>query len=352
MKRTANRIIKSSADRIMKSSGSRILVTGASGCLGANLVEALVRRGDKVRIFILEKTWHPFLDNLNVEIIYGDITKKEDVLKAMSNCSFVYHVAGIVSYHKKDDELVYKVNCLGTRNVLETAKELGVKKVVVTASTAGVGIPKDKEPLNEESSFDIKKYQRIMYMYSKNICIENCKRFAKDGLNVSIVSPTTIIGQGDIAMHMGSVIKKIKEGRLRMAPPGGNSFISVDDIVDAHILVMEKGKIGENYIFADEGMSYLEIFNAIAEATNARKVKNNIPKAVLPLANRLLNLLEKIMMLFNKKTPLPAAALMFSFKYRYFDSSKARKELNWLPKVPFKEALNKAISFYEKQGML
>ena len=57
----------------------------------------------------------------------------------------------------------------GTKNVLQTAKELGIKKIVVTASTAGLGIPKDKnKPLNEESSFE-SKYKNVMYMYSTGV---------------------------------------------------------------------------------------------------------------------------------------------------------------------------------------
>ncbi|MBS3124153.1 NAD-dependent epimerase/dehydratase family protein [Candidatus Woesearchaeota archaeon] len=331
----------------------KYLVTGASGCLGASLVSSLVQKKCLVRIFIPTGTWHPFLDKLDIEVIYGDITKEDEVVKAIQDCNYIYHVAGIVSYNVMDNDLMYKVNYLGTKNVLEAAKKLNVKKVVVTASTAGIGIPNDKNsPLSEHSEFNLKKYRKIMYMYSKYLCIEECEKYAKDGLNVSMVSPTTFIGQGDIAMHMGKVIKKIKEGKMIFAPPGGNSFISVDDIVEAHQLVMEKGKSGENYIFSDENLTYLQTFNIIAQTIKSKEIKITIPLAVLPITKAILLTIERTMQLFEKRTPLPAAALDFSFKYRYFDSSKARNELCWKPKVTFKEAVKKAVEFYEDSGLL
>jgi dihydroflavonol-4-reductase len=330
----------------------RILVTGASGCLGANLTRDLVNEGKKVSIFILKNTWHPFLDGLDINVIYGDITNEREVEQAIKDCVYVYHVAGIVSYHLKDKQLIYNVNYVGTRNVLTAAKKSGVKKVVVTASTAGIGIPQDKcNHLNESSPFD-HKFNSIMYMYSKHLCIKECQKFAKQGLDVSIVSPTTIIGQGDSAMHMGAIIKKIKEEKMKFAPPGGNSFVSVDDAVQAHKLVMEKGQSGENYIFSDEQLTYLEMFNIVAEILGKKKVNRTIPKFTLPLIKLFLRVFEGGCLLFNKKTPLPTAALDFSFKFRYFDSSKARKELGWIPTHSFKEAIGQAIDFYERENLL
>lgn len=332
----------------------KILVTGASGCVGANLVKKLAEdKNNEISIFIPKKTWHPYLDNLRIKIFYGDIRNKKDVLKAMKNCDYVYQVAGIVSYNKLDDDKVYSINVNGVKTVLECAKELNAKKVVVTASTAGIGIPEDQnKPLNEDSPFNFNKYKKVMYMYSKYLCIQLCKEFSRKGVNVSIVSPTTIFGQGDTAMNIGNIVKKISEKKLKFAPPGGNSVISVNDTVDAHILVMEKGKSGENYIFANEFIPFIDLFNKIAVLIGGSQIKKILPMWVLPPVNFFCTLLEKTMGLFNKKPLLSSSAINFSFKYRYFNSDKARSELNWKPKENFENSMIKAINFYKKYNLI
>ena len=226
----------------------KILVTGAAGCLGSNLVRRLSEnKENEINILIHKGRWHPFLNGLKLNVFYGDIRNRNDVFNAMNGCDIVYQIAGVVSYNKIDNKRMFTTHFYGVRNILNTATLLGVRKVVVTASTAGIGIPTNKgKPLNEYSLFDFKKYKHIMYMYSKYLTIKECKKFAMEGLNVSILSPTTIYGEGDIRMHIGSVVKKIKEGKLKAAPPGGNAVVSIEDTLDAQLLLAKIGKKGEN----------------------------------------------------------------------------------------------------------
>jgi len=333
--------------------GDKILITGASGCVGSSLVKRLVEQGHDVRCLDLSNTWHPFLDNLSFEMVRGSITNIKDVEKAVKGCDYVYQVAGFVSYNVNDHKKMYDVHVNGVRNVLQAAKKYGVKKVVVTGSTAGIGIPKNKNlPLNEDAPFDFEKYRKVMYMYSKYISMEDCKKFSKEGLHVSIVSPTTIYGQGDITMHIGNTVKKINEGMLNVAPPGGNAVVSIDDVVDAHLLVMKKGKSGENYVFADEFIPYQEMFNRIAILLNKPPITRVSSKWILPFTKAYLSVVEKTMLFFNKNPKQSPHSVNFKFKYRYFDSTKARKELGWKPKVSFDEAMQKAIDFYKEQHLL
>ncbi|MBI2549336.1 NAD-dependent epimerase/dehydratase family protein [Candidatus Woesearchaeota archaeon] len=268
------------------------------------------------------------MDGLNINVFYGDIRPKNDVIKAMQGCD-------------------------GVRNILEVAKELKVKKVVVTASTAGIGIPDDKNsPLNEESPFDFKRYQKVMYMYSKYLTIKTCEEFARQGLNVSIISPTTIYGAGDVSMHIGKVVKKIKEEKMKYAPPGGNAVVSIEDTITAHLLIMEKGEKGENYIIANEFIPYIEMFNKIAFMLKSKKIKKTLPTWILPPCNIGFGLMENILFTFGKKPLLSPSSINFSFKHRYFDSSKIRHKLGWKPQVSFEETMKRAIEFYEKHNMI
>jgi len=332
---------------------AKILIIGASSFLGSNLARDLVEQGHQVGAFILPRTWHPFLDDLPIKIHYGDITDQRSLRLAMRGYEQVYQIAGIVSYHKLDARKIYAVHVQGTKNVLELIPKTGVQKLVVTASTAGIGIPRDKnKPLNEESPFP-EQYANVPYMYSKHLCIQECYRAADRGINVSIVSPCTIYGAGDITMHLGSLVKKIKEGGIKIAPPGGNSVVSVTDVVRGLQLAMDKGRPGENYILINKRLPYLELYNIIANLLGVKKIKKTWPTWLRPLWREQAVIMENLYAIFNRKSPLaPPHKINSGFLFRYFDSSKARQELGWQPRVSFRQAIKESIKFYQEKGIL
>ncbi|MFA6130765.1 MAG: NAD-dependent epimerase/dehydratase family protein [Patescibacteria group bacterium] len=322
----------------------KVLVTGAAGNIGSTLVRRLVERGEQVRVFLLPKTWHPFLDGLDIEKCYGDTTKEEDVLRAMDGCDQVYHLAGIVSYYRKDKKKIYAVNVGGTRNILLAAKKLKVLRVVVTASTSGIGVPTKKEwPLHEESHFH-ERYHRFPYLDSKYQTIRLCEQFAKEGVPVVMVSPTTVYGAGDIAEHIGGLIRRIENGIL-FVPPGGNAVVSVEDIVVGHILAMERGVVGENYIFANEFYTCFEMQSIIA-----RILKVDPPRFIFSMALKrfYIGWFWLVEMLFGKKATQAWQAVALQCEHRYFDSTKARRDLGWVPQVSFSQAIREAFDFYRK----
>ena len=262
----------------------------------------------------------------------------------------MYHLVGIVSYQRHDAARVKRVNVEGTRNVLRVAGEQGAR-VVVTSSTAGIGISDGRELLNEDTPFPA-KYRSVAYMYSKHLMFEECKRFAAAGVKVCAVSPTTIYGQGDTSMHIGKLIRKIKEGKVWFIPPGGNAVVSVDDAISAHLLAMVKGKPGENYLIANECLRYTDIYAAIAEVLEVEVSQRILPLWIRPMGSALFIVIEHCSALFGRKTPWPVHPWNCLFKFRYFDATKARKELGWEPRENFRSAIRKAITFYREQGLL
>jgi len=336
----------------MKNQKQHILITGAAGFVGSNLVKFLAANKDNtLHILIKEGTWHPYLDSLDLTVHYGDIRNLEDVRKAMQGCEYVYQMAGVISYYQLDNDGMYSTHVVGVRNILQAALEQKVKKVVVTASTAGIGISRKEEALNEDTLFNTRKYRKVMYMYSKYLTIKLCQEYAKLGLHVCCVSPTTIYGQGDINMHIGKLIASLKSGELKHAPPGGNSVVSVDDIIDGQILVMEKGVSGENYIFANEFIKYYDMYTHINKIINAGAITRLPQWSFYPL-RVIAFILEKIYLLFKKKSPATTASLNFLYKNRHFSSRKAKESLGWVPRISFDTAIHKAIAFYEQQGLM
>ena len=140
---------------------------------------------------------------------------------------------------------------------------------------------------------------------------------------------------------------------MRFAPPGGTSYVSVEDVVDGLLLAREKGKKGERYIIAGGNTTYLELINEIADALNAGKVKSTIPRFLYYPLIGVMGVLERLLGLIGKRHPLFTTQIFKElFGYKYFSAEKARSELGWSPKKDFNDTVKEAFEFYQANGMI
>ena len=118
----------------------KALVTGAAGFIGSNVVRALRDDGWDVRALHLRHEDTRNLRGLEVERVVGDVTDRDSLRGAMKGCDVVFHLAAVYALWTADGgERMRRVNVDGTRNVLEIARELGVRRVVHTSSIARFG---------------------------------------------------------------------------------------------------------------------------------------------------------------------------------------------------------------------
>jgi NAD dependent epimerase/dehydratase len=149
-----------------------ILVTGADGFIGSHLTEALVRQGFKVRAFVLYNSFNSWgwLDKCdddvkgNFEIFVGDIRDPHGVKEAMKGCDAVLHLAALIaipfSYHSPDTYI--DTNIKGTLNILQAAREQGIKRVIHTSTSEVYGTAKfvpitEDHPLQGQSPYSASK---------------------------------------------------------------------------------------------------------------------------------------------------------------------------------------------------
>ena len=132
-----------------------VLVTGGAGFIGSHLVEALVGRGDRVRVLddFSTGSWEnlaPFADA--IEVVEGDVVDLPTVLSAMKDVTYVLHQAAIASVERsiRDPIQIHKVNVEGTLNVLMAARDSGVERLVFASSAAVYG-DADRLPLREDT---------------------------------------------------------------------------------------------------------------------------------------------------------------------------------------------------------
>lgn len=319
-----------------------VFVTGGTGMVGANLARQLVAQGHCVRLLLRQRR-HPFLAELPYESVPGDLDDVRALTRGMSGCRHVYHVAGLVSYRPRDRARLYETNVAGTRNVLAAAAGAGVERVLHTSSTAAVGMSRrPHDVLDESASFD-RRFEADPYMWTKHLAEEEVARAVERGLDVIIVNPSTIYGGGDVYGNTSGLLPNLRRGRVLAAPPGGNSVVSVDDVVRGMLLAMERGRAGRRYILSAERMTYHDMLNRAAAVVGGRAIRWTIPTswehplaAVVAAASALAPAL-----------PLSAHVVRFSFRYRYFSAARAAAELGWVPRTSFEDAVRAALRFLD-----
>ncbi len=151
---------------------SKVLVTGADGFIGSHLVEELQDSGHDIRAFVYYNSFNSWgwLDTFSrerlkdIEIFSGDIRDPNGVRQAMKDIDEVYHLAALIgipfSYHSPDSYI--DTNIKGTLNVLQGAKELGTKRVLVTSTSEVYGTAKyvpidEKHPMQGQSPYSATK---------------------------------------------------------------------------------------------------------------------------------------------------------------------------------------------------
>jgi dTDP-glucose 4,6-dehydratase len=163
------------------SKSATVLVTGADGFIGSHLTEALVRSGFKVRAFVYYNSFNSWgwLDKCSddlkgqFEIFPGDIRDPHGVREAMKGCDAVLHLAALIaipfSYHSPDTYV--DTNIKGTLNVLQAARELGIKRIIHTSTSEVYGTAQfvpitEKHPLQGQSPYSATKIAADQLAYS------------------------------------------------------------------------------------------------------------------------------------------------------------------------------------------
>ncbi|MFH1721840.1 MAG: NAD-dependent epimerase/dehydratase family protein [Candidatus Altiarchaeota archaeon] len=331
----------------------KILVTGANGFIGANLTSLLLKKGNEVIAFSRPgQSPHPMLESQDVEWRYGDVCDKKSVENAISGCSQVYHLAAKVSFNQADYNNLYKVNVKGTRNVAEAARKAGVKRLVYTSACAVFGYSKNaKALLNETSRPHLT--ESSPYAYTKNLGEAEVRKQIDEGLSAVIVNPATVYGAGDQKLVSGGLIKRITFGGVHFAPPGGTTTVSIGDVVEGHILAMKKGRDGESYILAAENLTYLELFNRIASVVGAKPVKYVLPRFTYPFALAGVTAFSEIKSLMGSPPAIMTPQILKeTYSFKYYDSSKAKRELGWDPKKIFETAVEDAFNYYRIKDLI
>ncbi|HSB70011.1 MAG TPA: hopanoid-associated sugar epimerase [Candidatus Methylomirabilis sp.] len=327
--------------------GDVTCVTGGTGFVGAAVIRHLVAAGEPVRALTRPGSDRRLLAGLPVESVDGDLTDLSSLQRALTGCGRLFHVAAFYSLWAADRRLFYDINVAGTRRILQAAGDAGVTRVVYTSTVGALGIPGDGTPGTEETPVSLADMVGD-YKRSKFLAEEVARDFARRGLPVVIVNPSTPVGPGDVKpTPTGQMIVDFLRGRMWAYLPTGLNLVDVDDVAAGHLQAAERGKVGERYILGNRNLTLREIFECLGRIASLRPpVLRLSAGTVLPIAR----LSEWVADRWTGRPPLIAVdAVRMARKTMFFDCRKAIRELG-LPQSPVEEALAKAVRWFRTNG--
>lgn len=244
-------------------------VTGATGFLGGNVVRRLSDNGWDV--VVLRRT-EPGENEAKLPYQLGDVTDYDRVEASIpKDCDAVFHVAADTAHWKGASKQQNLVNVIGTRNVARASIARGVKKFIHCSSDAVWGL---RTPVLREDVPRLGCEEPINYQRSKFWAEEEIRCAIDQGLDAVMVNPTNIMGPGDLK-GWSSVAIQIAQGKRKVAPPGSGAFVYSEDVADAMIAAVERGRIGHNYLLGGVNATYQEFMQLCA-------VKLGMPFADVP----------------------------------------------------------------------
>ncbi len=265
-----------------------VVVTGSTGHLGANLVRALVSRGDRVRALVHGEG--RAVSGLDVERLEVDVRDADGLRRAFLGAEVVFHLAAQISITGSRNGLVEAINVGGAANAAEAALAAGVRRLVHCSSVHAFDIHRDG-PLDETGPRPT----------GPTVCAYDASKWAGErevqarvlrGLDAVILNPSGILGPHDYApSRIGRVLLDIRHGRLPALVPGGFSWIDARDLSEAFLAAADHGERGHNYLVGGPWYSMREFADRAAKVAGVRPPRFVVP---MPLARMVAPVVERI----------------------------------------------------------
>ena len=329
----------------------KVLVTGATGFTGGHLAQHLITHGDDVRALVRPRSRTRFdrspLPGKGVRAIDGDLMDAASVRGAVEGVDVVYHIAATYREAGQPDSAYRAINIEGTRHILEAAKAANVKRVV-HCSTGGVHGHIERPPANEDAPFN----PGDVYQETKLAAETLAREFgASQGLDVVVARPIGIYGPGDTRFLR--MFRGLARGRFPMIGSGQAFYhlTFIADLVEGFRLcgTVPAAK-GRTYLLAGPRYTTLEqLMQMVAKELQVAPPRVHLP--VWPFWTAGL-LCEMVCVPLRIEPPIYRRRVDFYTKSRAFDTTRARTELGFTPKVDLDEGIKRTADWYRSEGLL
>jgi len=326
---------------------TKVAVTGANGHLGNVVCRKLLELDYQVRAMIHSD--RKSLQDLEVEIVEGDILKLNDVINLLQGCEVVIHCAGIISIHGDPDGRVFRTNTEGPRNVVQAAKQAGVKRIIHISSVHAVQEIPHHLPFNESRPY--KTVKDPVYDFSK----ATGEQIFKDGCvnsnsELIILRPSSIVGPYDFKPSLlGAALLDFYKQKIPFLPQGGYDFVDVRDVAQAAINAIHLGRNGEVYNLSGTYYTFKKFARVIQKVTGKKVPQRVIPYKWLKASLPLLTLYARITKTLPSITRESIDAVYIG--HPQMEHAKAKKELHFSCRA-LEETLHDFYSWQKERGKI
>lgn len=338
-----------------------VLVTGGTGFVGLQCILQLLQKGYHVRTTLrLISSENKVIETLKtggitsfdkLEFIETDLMKDDNWDQAVKDCKYVIHVASPIFFTPpKDENEQIRPAVEGTLRLLKSARNAGVKRVVLTSSFGAVGFShKDIHTETTEADWtDPNEKGLSTYEKSKGLAERAAWDFIKregENLELSVINPVAILGPSMGSHLSGSfeILKHLLDGSMKAVPDIPLNIVDVRDVADLHIRAMTNPNAnGQRFIASADGkISMPEI---------AELLKNKMPEVAKKVSLRKLpNWVINIASLFSHQAKMAALLLKIN---RNVSNTKAKKLLDWTPIANNEQVILAAMESMIKYGIM
>jgi dihydroflavonol-4-reductase len=302
------------------------LVTGATGFLGSRVARRLTEVGTDVRVIARSTSNLRRLDDLEVEIVHGDVTDRASVVEAMRDVDVVYHCAALVELGPPDVTRLHDVNVNGTRHVLEAAADADALAVHVS-SVSALG-PTGLQEVDE--SWWLADEPTVPYERTKREAHELARSFAAGGARVRIGVPGGIYGHGDES-SMAALITAFTSYPTPVGymPELVQSLVNVDDCAEGLRLIAERAGDGDEFILCADAVPFRTWFDLIAFGAGRRPPVAFVPTSTVRWASRPA---AAVLRRTGGNSGIVTDTVAIATRHQAFSGDKARAELGWQPR--------------------
>ena len=322
----------------------RILLTGSSGLIGSYVLKYLLEAGQQVNVLVRDSSKLPYPESTNLNIFTSDIIDSKAVDKSIKGCNIVIHLAAFISAAEDNPAEFDKTNVVGTKNLLEAAKENDVEKFIFSSSLAAHQYLKHSI-INEESLTYPENYFS-KYAESKAQAEKLVLEYSNSGLPYIIIYPTRVFGIGPLTDANGATkaIYLYLKNRLPFLIDKGEQYSSwafVEDVARGIILAANSKLTNQMYILGGENRTIADVYKIADKLSGKKHLKIYLKsKTALSIAS----VLEFNARLMHSKPLVTREWLGYLIKSYKISSEKAVTQLNY-KFTPIETALEKTINW-------